>query len=170
MTIVMAGETMSDSAPRRSSVAVGSVNSMVGMMLKGDGACHLYLVYKDSGGQVAVLTPPKGTPANDGEVRKIFESPLDETKGQEVFWMIASREPLMGLEEAITTFRDGKDAEGKSLLGVVQALRVKHEPATVPPSKAVPIGGKVRGDPPESKARQFAVKDVFFQTLTIDHR
>lgn len=146
----------------------------------------IYLLLLDSDDQVHVLYNEKTSvtaaePGGDATYvpsgRHWFE--LDGEAGQETFFLLASAEPLEGLDKLLAKLESAGDADKKSIAqDVVQEVRQiyrAHRNFARPIEKPVMIGGQTRGsgmDPGaiDRLAMEISAERFYGKTITIDHR
>ena len=124
-------------------------------------ACHVYVIHRGPGDEFNVLFPESGASSQLEGARTVLEGNLDEKTGLESLHVIASREPLSELEQAI---RSGAKS---AIIAAVSEVRQRYEKVTVVAARPAPIGGLVRS-PPEALEYTFA--DVLCRTYAVDHR
>jgi hypothetical protein len=134
--------------------------------IKASRDCHLYLFQVDASGTVFRLFPnPKyHTGSNPVKAKARLTLPnegevfyLDETKGREEFYFLASEEPVESLEQL----------DGGGVDGIMRSGLTLRGPAGV---KAA--AGKVAGGKGEASAavQEFTFSKSFVHALTINHK
>lgn len=147
--------------------------------------CSVYLLLLDSSDEISVLYRKAAQPsgkAADGKPTYVpdgsrwFE--LDEKAGMETFFLLASKEPLAGLESLLDKYvAPAADAAAKKKLGAeivaeVRRLQKENRNFARPVEKPVMIGGRTRGDDPaaiERLATEVTAERFYDKTITIEH-
>lgn len=150
-------------------------------------ACHLYLLHLSSQGKLRLLFPadPAADPAPANREHFIPEGhgwfQLDAHTGTEVFYLLASRERLAGLEDLIARHLQapggGAGPSVEPILAEMKRLRRENLQLAAPAERPVRLGGNLRGPGDPSGAqdiRPFAVEisapGFFSRTFTLDHQ
>ena len=159
--------------------------------LKVNQDCFVYLIYRSSQGELAVLFPHRFklksaeyTVAGNHYIPKDdqwFE--LDEHTGEERFYLLASKKRLMDLEALINDYESAdaakKQALAKTILAEIRKLRRQHLKFKTYAERPVNIIGNLRGTEKAETAgphdiAKYAVEisaDTFYsRTFTIDHK
>ena len=159
--------------------------------LKVNQDCFVYLIYRSSQGELAVLFPHRFklksaeyTVAGNHYIPKgdqWFE--LDEHTGEERFYLLASKKRLMDLEALINDYESAdpskKQALAKTILAEIRKLRKQHLKFKTYAERPVNIIGNLRGTEKADTAgphdiAKYAVEisaDTFYsRTFTIDHQ
>jgi hypothetical protein len=154
-------------------------------------SCHVYLIYHSSQDELSVLFPHrfklkkgKKTVAINHYIPKgdqWFE--LDEHKGEERFYLIASVERLLELESLVNDYETADAAKklslGKMILSEIRKLRKKYLKFKAYAERPVSIVGRLRGTDKNEPAgaldaAKYAIEisaDTFYsRTFTIDHQ
>ena len=150
--------------------------------------CHVYLIYHSSQGEISVLFPYRFKMVIDEQTLEAnhfipkgnhwFE--LDEHKGEERFYLIASAIRLLELESYINEY-ESSDAAKKSkiaekILAEVRKLRKKHLTLKTEAERPVTILGNLRGTDPMVNsgivkyALDISANTFYSRTFTIDHQ
>jgi len=141
----------------------------------------VYLILLDSEGNAQVLYRQasrrlEGAGAEPTYIppgREWFE--LDDHKGTETFFLLASTEPLAPLESLLDSLRaDGADRKRVSteIVEEVRRLHKEHRRFARPVEKPVMIGGLTRGAQSASidhLAVEISAERFYGKTITIDH-
>ncbi len=159
--------------------------------LKVNDNCFVYLIYRSSQGDLAILFPQRFklmsaeyTVAGNHYIPKgdqWFE--LDEHTGEERFYLLASKKRLMDLEALINDYESAdsakKPALAKTIVAKIRKLRKQHLKFKTYAERPVNIIGNLRGTEKAETAgsqdiAKFAVEisaDTFYsRTFTIDHK
>ena len=159
--------------------------------LKVNQDCFVYLIYRSSQGELAVLFPHRFilkraeyTVAGNHYIPKgdqWFE--LDEHTGEERFYLLASNKRLMDLEALVNDYESAdsakKQALAKTILAEIRKLRRQHLKFKTYAERPVNIIGNLRGTEKAETAgphdiAKYAVEisaDTFYsRTFTIDHK
>jgi len=162
------------------------------IMLELQKKCFIYVIHQNPQGGFQLLFPYnlKQVPADHG-VDKRFYIPrgdiwfeLDEQRGIETFYLMASAERLNVLEKF---FRDydraeqnaEKEAFEESILAEIRRVRVEHRQLKAQPERPVQIVGNLRGLESDQRllkpdiasiAVQVSAKKFFSRIFTIDHK
>ncbi|MFH1981676.1 MAG: DUF4384 domain-containing protein [Pseudomonadota bacterium] len=157
-----------------------------------DAPCHIYLVYLSAEKEIHLLFPTnfsQGTPPP--EVAVPYYVPhgkhwfrLDTNTGEERFYLLASSDRLIALEELFTGLATATDDADKDLLrvkikGEIRRLRWENRNFQRAAERPVAIMGQLRGlpgndMPPPQKVSDLATmissQNFYSKAFTIDHR
>jgi hypothetical protein len=156
-----------------------------------DKNCYVYLIYSSSQGELSVLFPyrfklrsSEYTVAGQHYIpsgNQWFE--LDEHKGEEKFYLLASANRLTQLEALVNDYESAdaakKPALAQAILAEIRKLRKEHLKFKTYAERPVNIIGNLRGTEKAETAEpqdiaKFAVEisaDTFYsRTFTIDHK
>lgn len=154
--------------------------------IKLESKCFVYLIYKDSQGELSVLFPHRfnllGSEHNLSENQYIpkgnlwFE--LDEKTGFEKYYLLASANRLRKLEILLNEYesagRKQKSELTEKIIAEIKRLKRKHKKFQAAAERPVSIGGTVRGtgsvDDVASTAVAISASEFFSRTFTIEHR
>jgi hypothetical protein len=160
------------------------------MLIQLEKKCFVYLFYRTGQDDIHMLFPD-GFSQFAGNYRvaekyyipageKWFE--LDDQTGLETFYLLASAQRLVELEQMYEKYAAGQPDEKKVLsqqfLSKIRQIRKKNRKANSTAERPVPIGGNVRGistdvirtpdiDP---IADEVSAPNFYSRTFTIDHR
>jgi hypothetical protein len=153
--------------------------------------CFVYVIYRSSQGKVALLFPYEVRQfADDYITGKKYFIPqgdrwfeLDENKGEETFYLLASAQRLTELETLLEQYMSAEQSEkptlGTQVLARIRMIKKQHHRLTTTAERPVPIGGCVRGLDKDNKASlpdittvavRISADNFFSRTFTIDHR
>ena len=152
--------------------------------------CFIYLFYRSSQGELAVLLPPQGAGSRASAGTRTMVPPgvdwfrLDDVVGIETFYLLVSARPLENLDalcEQLHAAAAGNERETVSgkILSEISRLQKKRRKLTAAAERPVRLGGNFRGRLEDTKPvlpdiSQFATKvtasDIYSRTFTIDHR
>jgi hypothetical protein len=159
--------------------------------LRVENKCFVYLIYQSSQGDLSVLAPYSLKLLNNGyQISRNYYIPegdqwfeLDEYTGTEKFYLLATANRLVELEDLINKYesadRSNKMTIGKKIIFETRRLRKKHRKLKSYVEKPVTIIGKMRGT---EKTKAAGLKDIadhaseistnnfFIRTFTIDHK
>jgi hypothetical protein len=153
--------------------------------------CFVYVFYYNSSKEVTMLFPYQLKQFQaDYDTKKNYYVPrgriwcsFDQTKGKEVFFLLASGERLLSLERVygdyLTAQEAGKSAAAENVLAEIRNLRRQHTDYTAMAEKPLTIGGNIRGSS-SPKERHYSdlsdlatlitAKNFYSKTITIDHQ
>jgi hypothetical protein len=103
---------------------------------------------------------------------------LDDEKGRETFFLLASAEPLEGLDGLLADYDDAEGGSreklGEAIVAEIRRVNKENRQFSRPVEKPVMIGGQTRADTtPESEidrlAVQISAQRFYGKTITIDH-
>jgi hypothetical protein len=143
-------------------------------------AGSVYLILLDAAEEIHVLyrSPGAGSEAGPSYIppgKQWFE--VDEADGIETFFLLASLEPLAGLEGMLDAHA-AADAAARSGLGneivaEIRRLHKAHRDFARPIEKPMMIGGQTRGSEPGAAIDRLAVEvsaeRFYAKTITIEH-
>jgi hypothetical protein len=153
--------------------------------------CFVYLIYHSSQGEVSVLFPYRFEQlSRDYDTEAQYYIPqgkewfeLDEHRGQETFYLLASAKRLHELESLINKYETADPAKKpeltKEILVEIRKLRKAHRKFKSFAEKPVTIMGHLRGSekveaagaPDVIKlAMEISGKNFYSRTFTIDHQ
>jgi hypothetical protein len=153
--------------------------------------CFIYVIYRSSQGEVALLFPYELRQfADDYITGKKYYIPqgdrwfeLDENKGEEKFYLLASAQRLAELETLLEQYmaaeQSQKPALGTQVLAQIRMIKKQHYKLTTAAERPLTIGGCVRGLGKDDKASLpdiaavavgISADNFFSRTFTIDHR
>lgn len=163
----------------------------VKMMVEVKANCFVYVVYRDSKGNLSLLFPATlKSFSTDYEMKKNYYIPpgrawakFDENTGQERFYLLASATRLTELENLLAQY-DAAPADRKSLaadniVNEIRDMRRRFKTFATTAEKPISIGGNVRGVERSVQVKypdvaQFATEiravNFYSKTFTIDHR
>lgn len=147
--------------------------------------CSVYLLLLDSSDDLSVLYRKAAAPAANAsgsdpayvpDGSRWFE--LDGNSGMETFFLLASKEPLAGLEAlldrhaAASTDPAAKKTLGGEIVAEVRRLQKENRQFARPVEKPVMIGGRTRGEDAAAIARlatEVTADRFYDKTITIEH-
>jgi hypothetical protein len=153
--------------------------------------CFVYVIYRSAQGEVALLFPYELRQfADDYITGKKYYIPqgdrwfeLDENKGEETFYLLASAQRLTELEMLLEQYMSAEQSKrptlGTQILARIRMIKRQHHGLTTAAERPVPIGGCVRGLGKDDKgsfsdiaavAVGISADNFFSRTFTIDHR
>jgi uncharacterized protein DUF4384 len=140
--------------------------------------CFVYVIHHGARGEIQRLFPYDIQQfSTDYQTAKIYEIPphdgwfrINEQAGLETFYLLASAQRLMDLEQLLATYDAAQPAEQPpAATNILTELRnlLKQHRASVKPGRPVPIAGNMRKgiEGVEITAPQF-----YIETFTIEHR
>lgn len=139
-----------------------------------------YLIHRDPVGELSILYRERVTTGAD--LPGATEIPaggsnfeLDDTKGKERFFVLASAEPIGELEARIDAYEAASDAaraeHGKLVLAEIRSLNRRARASTERVERPVLIGGAVRSASAGLKAIAVEAPTGFYgKTIAVDHR
>jgi hypothetical protein len=107
---------------------------------------------------------------------------LDDRKGTETFYLIASISRLIEIEELFQKTALGTDvnrSQAELIRTRIKDLKKKHRTLTASAERPVPIGGNVRGISKDEQTKtpdmgavaiEVSAKDFYCRTFTIEHK
>jgi hypothetical protein len=159
------------------------------MLVELEARCFVYVIYQNPQDGLYMLFPYdlKQFDAKAYELGKPYYIPqgdgwfeLDEHTGQEVFYLLASAQQLVDLEELFERYRCSEQCEkqvlGERILKRIHEEKRSHRRLTTTAERPLTIGGSVRGSgtaalPDIATIATEIEADTFFsRTFTIDHR
>lgn len=161
------------------------------MMVKLKKDCFVYVIYKDSQGEISLLFPYKISQFQTDYVKdKSYYIPkargwmvLDTNKGKETFFLIASNERLLDLEVKLGDYLSAEQSNKKNLADAliteIRDLRRRNITFATIAEKPLTIGGNIRGTDTVEVSRRPDVADIatkieannfYSKTFTIDHK
>jgi hypothetical protein len=153
--------------------------------------CYVYVVYYDSGNELHLLFPYEIRQLQSDYMKdKPYLIPkgrgwmsLDETKGKEVFFLVASAERLLDLEAKLGNYFSADPADrmvlAADVLSEIRGLRKKYTSFATLAEKPLTIGGNIRSTdtvkvdkrPDVSEiATEITADNFYSKTFTIDHQ
>ncbi|HXG37892.1 MAG TPA: DUF4384 domain-containing protein [Bacteroidota bacterium] len=148
--------------------------------------CFVYVIYLDSQGGLSLLFPYEFSQfTTDYKVGKNYYVPrsapwfrLDENKGRETFYLLASSERLTALENLVTQYYDADDLKkspiAQQVIAEIRDVRRRFRNFTTLAERPIAIGGNVRGreQRPDvaSIATEISATNFYGKTFTIDHQ
>jgi hypothetical protein len=148
--------------------------------------CFVYVVYVGSKGELSLLFPYEFSQfTTDYKVGKNYYVPrsapwfrLDENKGKETFYLLASSERLTVLENLVTQYYDADDSKkpqvAQQVISEIRDARRRFRNFTTLAERPIAIGGNVRGreQRPDvaSIATEISATNFYGKTFTIDHQ
>ena len=149
------------------------------IFLKPTSDCQVYLVHQDPSGKISSLyrTPNAADPEEE-PLREPMHVAflLDDTKGFETFFLLASREPLQDLELLLDRYTDADPAEKKiiatDVVAEIRRLNRVNRNLKRIAIRPVRIGGSMLRDLPTIRdlAQQISAESFVGKTITIDHQ
>ncbi len=159
-------------------------------MLELHKTCFVYLICQGSDGDMNMLFPYQISQAgNKYELMKMYYIPrddnwfeLDDKKGTETFYLIASVYRLNELEELFQKAAPGAEvnrSQAELMRARIMALKKQHRTLTASAERPVPIGGNVRGISKDTQTKaldmgavaiEVSAKDFYCRTFTIEHK
>jgi hypothetical protein len=161
------------------------------MMVKLTKECYVYAVYLGSQGELALLFPYSIRQLqNDYTVEKPYYIPkgrswmiLDNNKGKEIFFLIASTKRLLDLEIKLGNYYSADPSERKplaqSVVSEIRGLRKSYSTFATIAEKPLTIGGNIRSTDTVKVSRRLDIADIavhisaqnfYSKTITIDHQ
>ncbi len=159
--------------------------------LQVENKCFVYLIYHSSQGDLNVLFPYRFKQLdNRYQISRKYYNPkgdqwfeLDEYTGTEKFYLLATANRLVELEDLINEYesadKSNKVAIGKKIILETRRLRKKHRKFKSHVEKPVTIIGKMRGTEKTKAAglediadyaSEISTNNFFIRAFTIDHR
>jgi hypothetical protein len=159
-------------------------------MLELHKTCFVYLIYQSSQGDMSLLFPyQRNQSGSDYELQKMYYIPqddnwfeLDDRRGTETFYLIASISRLIELEELFQKSAPGAEvnrSQAELIRTRIEDLKKKHRTLTASAERPVPIGGNVRGISKDEQTKtpdmgavaiEVSAKDFYCRTFTIEHK
>lgn len=153
--------------------------------------CFVYVIYQSSQSELALLFPYKlrqfaadyvtGRKYYIPQGVKWFE--LDDNRGEEKFYLLASAQRLTELETLLEKYMSAEQTKrpklGRQVLARIRMIKRQYRKLTTTAERPVPIGGCVRGLGKDEKAPlpdvatiavEISSDNFFSRTFTIDHR
>jgi hypothetical protein len=142
-----------------------------------------YVIHQDAAGALSLLhpsSPGPATPLVPGASRYLpsrtrwFE--LDQTRGTERIYVLASATQLSTLEAAMQEYAAASESRkavvAATVLDVIGRLRKEHGQLEQPPPRPVTIAGSMRAAVPDlsSVAAEVSAIRFYARTYIIDHR
>ncbi len=141
----------------------------------------VYLILQDSQGGMHLLyrhdsSSQAGEPTYVPPGAQWFE--LDDEPGRETFFLLASIEPLTGLEGLLARYESAEAGSKQGLcdeiVAEIRRLHRAHRDFARPAEKPVMIGGRTRGvgigtDAIDRLAVEISAQHFYGKTITIDH-
>jgi len=143
----------------------------------------VYLLLLDSAGEIHSLYQ-QSAPTAEGAGQPTYVPPgahwfeLDDKAGSETFFLLASSEPLPGLESLLERYAAADPAAkkdvGSEIVSEIRRLHKAHRNFARPVEKPVMIGGQTRGGPTgpsaiDRLAVEISAERFYGKTITIDH-
>lgn len=148
--------------------------------------CFVYVVYVGSKGELSLLFPYEFSQfTTDYKVGKNYYVPrsapwfrLDDSKGTETFYLLASSERLTALENLVTQYYDADDRKkpqiAQQVVAEIREVRRRFRNFTTLAERPIAIGGNVRGKEQRpdvaSIATEISATNFYGKTFTIDHQ
>jgi hypothetical protein len=159
-------------------------------MLELHKTCFVYLICQGSDGDMSLLFPYQlNQSGSDYGLQKMYYIPrddswfeLDDRKGTETFYLIASISRLIEIEELFQKTALGTDvnrSQAELIRTRIKDLKKKHRTLTASAERPVPIGGNVRGISKDEQTKtpdmgavaiEVSAKDFYCRTFTIEHK
>ena len=161
------------------------------LFLRVENKCFVYLIYQSSQGDLSVLFPYRFKLLNNGyQISKNYYIPkgdqwfeLDEFTGTEKFYLLATANRLVELEDLINKYesadKSNKIKIGEKIILETRRLRKKHRKFKSHVERPVTIIGKMRGTEKTKAAGlediadyalEISANNFFSRTFTIDHQ
>lgn len=161
------------------------------MMLEMEKKCYLYVIYKNSQGEMSLLFPYgiEQFETNYETSRKYFLPPreawyeLDNRTGSETFYVIASSQRLRDVEYLFTRYDSAEPARKRGIalqvLSALDRIRTEHRDYTIVAEAPLTSDTTTRGversqgaDPTDISclATQVRASDFYSKTYVIEHR
>jgi hypothetical protein len=149
------------------------------MLIELQKPCFVYLIYRSPQGDVSLLLPYNQQQfGHDYETAKTYYIPqsggwfeLDEQVGSETFYLLASSQRLLELEQRLNDYAaaDGarKPALADQIVATIRQIRRRHRQFTTVAERPATIAGNLRLS---SEAVNVSTTDFYGKTFTIDHR
>jgi len=159
--------------------------------LRVENKCYVYLIYQSSQGDLSVLFPYRFKLLDNGyQISKNYYIPkgnqwfeLDEYTGTEKFYLLATANRLVELEDLINEYesadKSNKITIGEKIILETRRLRKKHRKFKSHVERPVTIIGKMRGTEKTKAAGlediadyalEISANNFFSRTFTIDHQ
>ena len=161
------------------------------LMVKLTTDCFVYVVHQGSKGEVNLLFPYEIRQfLSDYSVEKNYYIPkgrhwsaLDKNTGKEIFFLLASAERLLDLEEKLGKYFSADELKkpplAADIVSEIRSVRKHYSTYATIAEKPLTIGGNIRGTDKMEGARrpdvaalatQISAKNFFSKTITIDHQ
>lgn len=159
------------------------------MMVNVQKKCYVYVVHKSSTDELSVLYPYSFD--TQIEVDKNYYLPkgrrwftLDKNVGTESFYILASHERLIDLEQQLTTYATASADQQKELAAAVvteiKEIKKKYRTYHTLANRPISIAGNVRGTKTEpvnldkldiaTLATEISANNFYSKTITIEHK
>ena len=152
--------------------------------------CFVYLFYRSSQGELAVLLPSRGAGSRAAAGTRTMVPPgidwfrLDEVVGTETFYLLASARPLEKLDTLCNKLHAAaaqveRETVSEKILSEINRLQKKRRTLAAAAERPIRLGGNFRGTMKETKpalpdisqiAVEISASDFYSRTYTIDHR
>ena len=152
--------------------------------------CFVYLFYRSSQGELAVLLPPPGSGSRAAAGTRTMVPPgidwfrLDDVVGTETFYLIVSAHRLENLDALCERLHAAaapteRETVSRQILSEINRLQKKRRKLTATAERPIRLGGNFRGMLEETKpalpdisqfATEVSASDIYSRTFTIDHR
>jgi hypothetical protein len=153
--------------------------------------CFVYVVHASSKGEIDLLFPYSVQQfSSDYQIEKNYYVPvgrkwlqLDDTKGKETFYVLASIERLLELEAMLgdyqTAIAEKKVDLGTKIVAEIRDARRRYKTFATIAEKPITIGGNIRALEQAEAARRpdiaehatrITANNFFSKTYTIDHQ
>jgi len=140
--------------------------------------CFVYVIYHGAQGEVQMLFPYNTQQfSTDYQPAKLYEIPpadgrfrLNEHRGRETFYLLASAQRLTDLEKLLDTYATAQPAEQPQVATNVAAdIRnmIRQHRASAKPGRPVPIAGNMRRG---VEGVEITANNFYSKTFTIEHR
>ena len=161
------------------------------MMVKLTTDCYVYVVHQGSEGEIDLLFPYEIRQfLSDYSVEKNYYIPkgrhwsaLDKNTGKEIFFLLASAERLLDLEEKLGKYFSADELKkpplAADIVSEIRSVRKHYSTYATIAEKPLTIGGNIRGTDKMEGARRLDVavlateisaKNFFSKTITLDHQ
>jgi hypothetical protein len=153
------------------------------IQLKSD--CYVYIIHQGSKGELSLLYPEIPGQFNIGVKVYIPQADywftLDDEKGKELFYLLASKEALTSLEDLFEKYKsvdvkDNKDISAQILAEIKRIKRKNRKPLQASAEKPASIGGSFRGVEKQKTDHllirhsiKISTTDFYSKTFTIVH-
>ncbi len=152
--------------------------------------CFVYLFYRSSQGELAVLLPPHVSGSRAAAGTRTMVPPgfdwfrLDDVVGTETFYLLVSAHRLENLDTLCERLHAAaapteRETVSGQILSEINRLQKKRRTLTATAERPVRLGGNFRGMLEETKpalpdisqfATEVSASDIYSRTFTIDHR
>ena len=161
------------------------------LFLRVENKCFVYLIYQSSQGDLSVLFPYRFKLLDNGyHISRNYYIPkgdqwfeLDEYTGTEKFYLLATADRLVILEDLINEYesadKSNKLTIGEKIISELRGLRKKHRKFKTHVERPVTIIGNLRGTDKTKAAGlediadyalEISANNFFIRTFTIDHK